>query len=263
MTKPFTQRVAALLSALLLSTPALAQDARTDLLLYSGITLVRPMAEMARVFEKRENVRITIAQGASEDIYQSAKKSGVGDWYLPGEASFREEHLHEGLLGEQVVIGHNQVALMVQKGNPKQVKADAHELLRKDLVVILGNAESGAIGRESKRILDALGIYPQVVRQAAFLSADSRSVANSMKKGDVDVTLNFRAVAFFPDNAAKLEAIDLDPRIARPLPLPLSLLKSSRYPELARRFMAFAVSEEGQAIMRKHGFLDSRQAGGK
>ena len=252
------RRIAVLLFAASCSIEALAQDARTELLLYCGITMMRPMTEIARQFEQKENVRITIAQGGSEDLYQSAKKSGVGDWYLPGEPSYRDKHQKEGLLGEHVTIGHNQMALMVQKGNPKQVRPDPRELLRQDLVAIIGNAESGSVGQEARRILDELKIYPRVVQQAAFLAPDSRSLVNAMKKGEADVTLNWRATAFFPDNAPKLDIVDLDPALAKPQALLLIQLKSTKQAELGRRFMDYAASDVGQAIFRKHGFLDNR-----
>ena len=244
--------------AALLAANVLAQPARTELLLYCGITMLRPMTEIAQNFEKRETVKITIAQGGSEDLYQSAKRSGVGDWYLPGEPSYREKHLAEGLFGDHVVVGYNQMALMVQEGNPKQIKPDPRELLRKDVVAILGNAESGSVGQEAKNILDRLGIYPQVIKSVAFLVPDSRSLVSAMKKGDGDVALNWRATAFFADNAAKLDAIDLDPKIARLQPLLLIQLKSSRHAELAKRFMDYAAGSEGQAIFRKYGFLDNK-----
>jgi molybdate transport system substrate-binding protein len=242
---------------------ALAQSAKTELLLYCGITMVRPMTEIAQGFEKRENVKISIAQGGSEDLYQSAKKSGVGDWYLPGEPSYRDKHQKEGLLGDFTNVGYNQMALMVQKGNPKGVKADPKELLRKDLVAIVGNAESGSVGQEAKRILDDLGIYPKVVKASAFLAPDSRSLMNAMKKGEGDITMSWRATGFFADNQAKLDVIDLDTRLAKPQALLLIQLKSSKYSELAKRFMTYAAGDEGQAVFRKHGFLDNKTPVGK
>lgn len=257
------RRSIVLVSALLCSAGALAQTAKSEMLLYCGITMVRPMTEIAQLFEKRENVKLAIAQGGSEDLFQSAKKSGVGDWYLPGEPSYRDKHLAEGLFGEQVTVGYNQMALMVLKGNPKKVKSDPRELLRKDLVAILGNAESGSVGQEAKNILDRLGIYPQVIRTTAFLAPDSRSLVNAMKKGEADLTMNWRATAFFPDNAPKLDVVDLDPQIARPQALLLIQLKSTKNPELAKRFMTLAASEEGQVIFRKHGFLDNKGAGNR
>lgn len=242
----------------ILSAPVSAQVAKPELLLYCGITMVRPMTEIAHNFEKRENVRISIAQGGSEDLFQSAKKSGTGDWYLPGEPTYREKHLKEGLFAEHTVVGYNQMALMVAKGNPKGVKADPRELLRKDLIAIVGNAESGSVGKEAKDVLDDLGIYPKVIRQVAFLSPDSRSLVNAMKKGEADVTMNWRATGFFPDNVTKIDVIDLDPKLAKPQALLLIKLKSSKYNDLARRFMDFAASEEGQASFRKYGFLDNK-----
>ena len=84
-----------------------------------------------------------------------------------------------------------------------------------------------------------------------------------MKKSEADVTMSWRATGFFADNAAKLDVIDLDPKLARPQALLLIQLKSTRNPELAKRFLALAAGEEGQAIFRKHGFLDSKGAGSK
>jgi len=256
-------RLAAFALALILPSAAMAQAAKPEMLLYCGITMVRPMTEIAQAFEKRENIRITIAQGGSEDLYQSAKKSGVGDWYLPGEPSYRDKHQSEGLLGDYVTVGYNQMALVVQKGNPKQVKADPREMLRKDLVAIIGNAESGSVGQEAKRLLDELGIYPKVVHSAAFLAPDSRSLMNAMKKQEADITMSWRATGFFADNAAKLDVIDLDRKLAKPQALMLTLLKSARNVDMARRFMSFAAGDEGQAIFRKHGFLDNRTSVGR
>ena len=248
-----------MLLLLIPASTAMAQTTRPELLLYCGITMVRPMTEISRLFEQRENVKISIAQGGSEDLYQSAYKTGTGDLYLPGESSYYHDHLKEGLFLNYTVVGNNRLALMTRKGNPKHIKADIRELLRRDIVVALGNAESGSVGKESKQVLDNAGLYPKVVRNAAFLSPDSRSLALALKRDEADVTLNWRAVGYFPDNSAALEVIDLDPGIAQPQPLMLILLKSSRHPEVAKRYMALAAGPEGQAIFRKHGFLDEKR----
>jgi len=251
------KRLLPMLGVLLFCSQGIAQT-RPELLIYCGITMVRPMTEIAQNFEKRENVKITLAQGGSEDLYQSAKRSGVGDLYLPGEPSYRAKHLGEGLLGDYATLGYNQMALIVAKGNPKKVKADVREMLRRDLITLLGNAESGSVGQEAKAILDSLGIYPKAVKQAAFLAPDSRSLMNAMKRGDGDLTMSWRATGFFADNAAALDVIDLDPKIAKPQALLLNQLTHSKNKDLSRRFMAYAAGDDGQTIFRKHGFLDNK-----
>ena len=111
-------------------------------------SFVHAVTELARQFEQHEKVKVTIAQGGSEDLYQSAKKSRLGDIYFPGEPSYRDLHQAEGLLGNYKLVGYNQMALFVAKGNPKGVKPQLDEIFRKDLNLILGNANSGSVGQE-------------------------------------------------------------------------------------------------------------------
>lgn len=256
----FSKTFAAFL-LLFASLPATAAEPpRSELLIYCGITMIRPMTEIARGFEQREPVKITLAQGGSEDLYQSLKSSRLGDLYLAGEPTFRSKYLNEGLLGEVVTVGYNQLAIVVKKGNPKKVKADPRELLRNDLLMIIGNKESGSVGKETKDVLDAAGLYDKVLDSAVFLAPDSRALNAAMKKGEADIMLNWRATAFFPDNAPYVDVIDMSPKLAQPQALLLNLLTFSKNKEVARRFMTFAAGDEGQAIFRKWGFLDNRTA---
>lgn len=252
---------ALMLCCLFVSGATHAEQSRTDMLIYCGITMIRPMTEIARGFERRELVKITLAQGGSEDLYQSLKKSGVGDLYLPGEPTYRSKYLSEGVLGDVVTVGYNQLALVVKKGNPKRVKGEPGELLRSDLTVIIGNAESGSVGKETKDVLEAVGLYQKVLEAALYLAPDSRVLSNAMKKGEADAILNWRATAYFPDNAAVVDVIDLSPKLAKPQALLLNLLTFSKNKDLAHRFMAYTAGPEGQAVFRKWGFLDNQAAG--
>ncbi len=229
-------------------------------MIYCGITMVRPITELARQFEQHEKVKVTIAQGGSEDLYQSAKKSRLGDIYFPGETSYRDLHQAEGLLGNYKLVGYNQMALFVAKGNPKGVKPQLDEIFRKDLNLILGNANSGSVGQETKQMLDKAGIYPRAVAKAALMMPDSRAINLALKRGEGDLALNWRATAFFADNAPHVEAIDLPTNVAKPQALLLIQLSFSKNPALAGKFIDFVASPEGQAVFRKYGFLDNRQS---
>lgn len=259
MLRAYLYRPVAVLSLfVLLLQAAVAQAAKPELLIYCGITMIRPMTEIARQFEQLDNVKVTLAQGGSEDLYQSLKKSGVGDLYLPGEPTFRSKYLAEGLLGDVVTVGYNQLAIMVRKGNPKRIKGDVKALLRDDITSIIGNAESGSVGKETRDVLTAAGIYSQVLDNSIYLAPDSRGLNNAMKKGEADAILNWRATGFFPDNVKFVDVIDLNPKLAPPQALLLNLLTFSKQKEHARHFMQFAASESGQAIFRKYGFLDNK-----
>jgi len=255
--RPFS----AALVLLALAMPAVAAPAGNNLLIYCGITMVRPVTDIARLFEKQEKASIAIAQGGSEDLYQSAKKSRLGDLYLPGEPVFRIRHQAEGLLGEYRGLGFNQMAMMVAKGNPKKVKPDLKELLRKDLAVVLGSSESGSVGVEAQRILTQAGLYPKVAARVVQMLPDSRSIMASMRRGEADVTMSWRATGYFPDNAAHIDVLDLPPRVAPPQELQLTLLTFSKNKAMALKFMEFASGPQGQAIFRSYGFITASKAG--
>jgi molybdate transport system substrate-binding protein len=55
-----------------------------------------------------------------------------------------------------------------------------------------------------------------------------------------------------------MDVLDLDPKIAKPQPLWLNLTTVAKNPGAARRFMEYAAGPDGQAIFRKHGFLDNK-----
>jgi molybdate transport system substrate-binding protein len=115
----------------------------------------------------------------------------------------------------------------------------------------------GSIGSETKRILKQAGIYDRVVDNAAQVSPDSRTINAALKKGDADITLNWRATAFFPDNRPFIDIVDLPITIAEPQALLMNLITTSKQKELAQKFIDYAAGSVGQAIMRKHGFLDN------
>jgi molybdate transport system substrate-binding protein len=107
-------------------------------------------------------------------------------------------------------------------------------------------------------MLDKLSIYPKVVSKAAFLMPDSRTINISMKRQEADLTINWRATAYFADNAAHIDVIDLDPAIAKPQALMLMPLNFSQNPQLAKKFIDYVAASDGQATFRKFGFLDAQ-----
>jgi len=253
----YTQIFITVLTITLLNSCSNTSQSTPELLIYCGITMAHPITEMARNLENKLGVKISVSQGGSEDLYQSLKASRKGDIYLPGSESYRKNHLEEGLLGEAVHIGFNQAAIVVKKGNPKQVIADPKQLERKDLNVVICNPDSGSIGRETKKILSRQKIFDNVLHNTVYLTTDSRNLNYALKQGDADVTINWKATAFFDENRDHLQALDIDPQIAIPKRLVLNQLTFSKQPEVARAFMDYAASPEGQEIMRRWGFLDA------
>ncbi|MCB5160696.1 substrate-binding domain-containing protein [Marinomonas algarum] len=226
-----------------------------ELLVYCGITMAHPIKDIAAIIEKEKNVKILISQGGSEDLFKSLSTSLKGDLYLPGSASYRDKHLHEGFFGDYALVGYNQAALIVRKGNPKNVTSDIKQLLRKDLAAVVSNANTGSIGRETKQILDQHDLYRSVLENSVFVTTDSRNLNRALREGEADVIMNWRATAFFEENRDYMDIVDLSIKDAEPKKLILNTLTFSKQPEISRYFIEVATSERGQKIFRDYGFL--------
>jgi len=244
-----------LLFLLILVSSLFAKD---ELLFYCGITMVKPMHKIANIIEKKYDVKIKIIQGGSGDLYDSLKASQKGDLYLPGSDSYIKKHLKEGLLGYRKYVGYNQIALFVAPNNPKNVKC-LKDLIREDLNIALGNPDTCSMGRASIKVLKSYGgeeFLENVEDNIIVYAADSRDFNEMLKSKKIDTGLNWKATASFPENRGKISVIEINEKYAPKKKLVLTMLTFSKHKEIAKAFIDFASSKEGEKIMKNYGFLD-------
>jgi molybdate transport system substrate-binding protein len=265
MMNPFRLVSVLLLSLLLLGCDSqdgsllnLGSDDKSDkpeLVIYSGITMVRPLQQLAYEFEAIHDVDVTIKQGASGYLYRTLKVERKGDIFFPGSDSYRIKHQAEGLLKDHVFVGYNRIALVVPEGNPKHLTDNLNQLYDPDISVVLSSPESGAVGKNAKALLDKVGITDKVYDNVTYFTTDSHRIFTAIKDGHADLALNWYATTKWPETELYVDAILLPKSLAPPKLLELNLLSFSTEPELAKEFMAFASSKHGLETFAQYGFL--------
>ena len=238
--------------------PAKAQASagKKELLVYCGITMIKPMSEIAAIIEKKENCKIIITKGGSGNLLRAIKVNQVGDLYLPGSDSYIKTATNEGLIVESVNVGYNKAAIMVRKGNPKQITGDLENLANDKYAVVIGDPNSGSIGRETKKILDRRKIFEDVCRNALKLTTDSKDLVKAIKEGEADLVINWYATSTWPENRKYVDTLTIDEQYAVKKQLTLGILKYTKHPEIARKFLRFASSPEGQEIFNRYGLFE-------
>jgi len=232
---------------------------KPHLLIYCGVTMVRPMTEIAHMIEKRSGCVIRFSLGGSGNLKRAIVENQSGDLYLPGASSYMEDCKKEGLVKRVVWVGCNQAALIVPEGNPGELSSDPVQLVNPDLYVALADPSSGSIGREAEEILKRRECYEQVLRKVVFFTTDSRGLTRAVKSGDADVAINWMATSRWPENREFIDGIPIDQRWAPKKPLLLGLLSLSKNREIAEAFMDLAQSPEGREIFYRYGFLTDGQ----
>jgi molybdate transport system substrate-binding protein len=257
--KPFTFILLIVFVVPLLFTASCSnqkQAKKKELLIYCGITMIRPMSEIAEIIAEQENCEIVITKGGSGNLLKSIETNKVGDLYLPGSDSYIQTCLEKGLVTESVFVGYNKAALMVQKGNPKGITADLENLANENYYVVIGNPDSGSIGAETQKILEKKGIFDEVLNNARQLTTDSKDLVGVLVDKEADLVVNWYATSVWPENAPYMDALPIDEEYASKKKLVIGLLSTSQYPDIARKFMEYAASEEGRAIFEKYGLYE-------
>lgn len=217
--------------------------------------MVRPLKILADQFALKNSINITIRQGASGFLYQTLKKEKRGDLYFPGASSYRTEHAKEGFLKEYAFLGYNRIAMIVPKGNPKNLTNDLMQLGESTLSVVLVSPNSGSIGKASYELLETLGLTRMVYENTTYFTTDSYRLSKAVLNGHADLVLNWEATARWPESEGKLDVIPIDTQWLEPQRLEINLLSFSDNPELAKSFMRYLSSEHGLQIFHRYGFL--------
>ena len=226
--------------------------------IYCGVTMKKPIKEMAREFEKlHPGVKVRHLFGSSGVLFRKLMRAKRADLYLPGSPKFYKKAPE--LFSKKAVIGYNQLAIFTQKGNPKHIKS-LEDFKRSDVRIGLGDAHS-SVGKAAKDTLIRYGgeKFYNYVRKRAKIYFASPELVSALRANEVDTDLNWRAVYFWGDNRNYVELIPLPTEFAPKKPLILSVTSFSKHKDLANQFLEFASSKKGQEIMAKWGFSNSRR----
>lgn len=254
-----TMTVLFLSTVVMLSACAPTQEdplPRRELLIYCGTTMIRPIQEIAHIIEEKHDCRVKILRGGSGDLLRAIKINAVGDLFLPGAESYMATCVELGLAKEPVCVGYNQAALLVQKGNPKGIPASLHVLTNRKYRTALADHQTGSIGREAHRILMDAGIWEATMTAGPVITTDSKGITAAISRGDVDVGINWRATAAWPEARVRIDALPIDENLTPRRALMLGVLTCSSSPQLANMFKDYVASPAGRDIFARHGFWE-------
>lgn len=229
---------------------------KKQLLIFCGITMIKPMAEIAKIIEQQHDCEILITKGGSGNLLKSIRTSKLGDLYLPGSESYMTTCQSEGIVTQVAHVGFNKAAMMTRKGNPKGIPASLDALADPQYYVVIGNPESGSIGRETKKILTLKGNFDQVMANTKLLTTDSKDLVRVLKDNEADLVVNWFATSTWDENDQSVTVLPIDGRYAKKERLVLGLLKYTKQPEIAKAFMEYANSAEGRKIFNRYGLYD-------
>lgn len=229
---------------------------KREILIYSGITMSDAIFELKDIYEKETGCRASVIYGASGYLKSVIEVNRVGDIFFPGYSTYLESMMKEKVISRVIDVGYNKLCFFVEKHNPLMLNGSLDQLKEKNLRVMIGSREAGAVGKETEDLLRKHGMYEDVVLNIRSFTADSKGLSEAIRDKNADIVINWRATGFFKKNQPYMDPVEIDSDYVRKVPIAMGLLKYSVDVECAERFLDLAASETGKKIFNKYGFTD-------
>lgn len=235
------------LTALLATT--LSAAFAESLFVYSGAGLKKPMEEIAAVFEKNHDATVEFNFAGSGQLLAQLATTGKGDLFIVGSEASYEAAEKKGLVGNAYGIAHHTPAIVVLKGNPKNIQS-LEDLSREGVKVILGEPKANAIGKTAQEILKK--------NHLEKINDNVVSTANTVNEMAVQLTLGTADAMIATIDAVynnpKVEIIEIPAEQNIDQIVTGGIVTSTQSPELSKAFMDLTDSPEGREIFARHGF---------
>jgi len=227
---------------------------QTKLTVFAAASLTEAFGEIATAFEAAHpgtkvmlnlagsnTLRAQIEQGAQADVFASANPQEM------------DALVSSGLVAPDAprIFLTNRLVVIAPADNPANV-ASIEDLTQHGLKLVLA-AEDVPIGRYSRLVLDNVSaeFKAQVLANVVSNENTVKQVVAKVQLGEADAGMVYASDAVA---TPKLTVIEIPVKWNVLAEYPIAILKSAPQPELAKEFVSFVLSPEGQAILMRWGF---------
>ncbi len=217
------------------------------------------MEEAAAAFKETTGITVYLNFGGSGTVLSQMELAKSGDLYIPGSPDYLALAQRDGVVDPATIkiIAYLVPAILVPEGNPKKIQSLA-DLARPGIAVGIGDPQSVCVGLYAYEIMEYNGLLDAIAPNIVTYAESCSKTATLVALKAVDAIIGWRVFASWHDNitAVYLKPDEL-PRLAY---IPGAISTYSQDKESAGKFLGFLVSEEGQAIFARLGYLATEAA---
>lgn len=250
-----------------LGTPVAAEHDSVAFPAEGGNLTVFAGASLSDAFEAIEqeleaatpNLSITYNFGGSQALVTQLKEGAQADVFASANAAQMDAAIAADLVGsEPLPIARNRLAIVTPAGNPAGIESAA-DLGKEEILLVLAQPEvpAGRYARESVCLMaaDTATYGPDLVaRVAANVVSEEEDVRDVLAKvalGEADAGIVYVSDAVAAGD--QVDVVDIPDAVNVIATYPVAVLAGADE-ALGSAFVAYLLSQEGQAMLERHGF---------
>ncbi len=224
-----------------------------DLTVSAAASLTNAFRDVAQQFEAlNPDTKVLLNFAASGALLQQMEKGAPVDVFASADQETMDTAGKKGLLAadSRTDFARNGLVLIVPASGARAL-AGLDDLAQPGVQrIAIGNPASVPVGRYTKRALEAASLWTPV-QEKLINTQNVRQALDYVARGEVDAGFVYATDAAMMQDKVKV-ALDVPLDVA--IAYPIAVTGGSANAAEARRFVAFVLSPDGQAILGKYGF---------
>jgi len=235
-----------------ITLPLLAQSSN-ELTVSAAGSLTRVLEEIKPIYEqKNPEIKLVYNFGASGSLQQQIEQGAPVDIFFSAAAKQMD-----GLASKNLIIPETRRDLLtndlvlIAPTNLATI-ASFEDLTKSEVQKIaIGDPASVPAGQYAEETLKFYGILEEVKDRLVY-GTNVTQVLTYVESGNVDAGMVFLTDA---KTTEKVKIVSTAaPESHSPIVYPIAIIKDSKQPEIAKEFIDFLASSEGQIVFNKYGF---------
>jgi molybdate transport system substrate-binding protein len=208
--------------------------------------------EIGKLFEQETGVKIIFNFGFTGQLAQQIEHGAPVDLFAAANIAYVEELETQGLIfpDTKTIYAQGRITLWTRKDSPLRIER-MRDLTQSGIQrIAIANPDHAPYGKAAREALQSAGVW-ETVQPKLVLGENIRQTLQYAETGNVDVAIVALSLSVQSEGRWAL----IPAALHQPLDQALAVIKSSLHQTEARAFAAFILSNKGQPIMRKYGFV--------
>lgn len=244
-----------------LATRPAAQEPQT-LTVYAAASLTEAFRDLGKGLEQRHpGLTLRFNFAGSQQLTAQLEQGAPADVFASADQRSMDRAEEKGLVESKYpVFARNRLVVIVPGTNPAHIER-LEDLSRRGIKVVVA-AEAVPAGKYSRETLSMLARAPgfpadydrRVLANVVSQEENVKNVVAKVQLGEADAGLVYRSDVT-PPVSRQVRVFDIPDQFNMIASYPIAVLKSAQNASAGRQFVALLLSNDGQQVLRRHGFL--------